>query len=97
MALPDLDLQSAQRVLNNYFSPDYSPKSANAARIKIEMYHNEKSDILPRSPLKLVEIYWALQILTCLGMGSSHRMDIKREDRRFGQEVRKKRTGSRRG
>jgi len=96
MALPELNFGQADRVLTNYFK-EGTPKNAWGARAVIENYHRGNSDILPNSPLKLIEIYWALQIISCLGMNIHHAADPKRADRRFGQWLRKNRTGSRRG
>ena len=95
MALPDLDFRQAGRIIGNHFT--YPPTSRWQARIVIDNYHRGNTDLLPRSPVKLIEIYWALQVLSCLGMNLHHAADPKRKDRSFGQWLRKNRTGSRRG
>lgn len=95
MALPDLDFGQARRILGTHFS--YPPTNETQAKGVIENYHSGATDLLPKSTIKLIEVYWALQILTCLGMRLHHAADPKRKDRSFGQMVRKNRTGSRRG
>ncbi len=92
-----MNFELALQSISDFYS--YPPQAASEARSLLLRYHTEGgfTSRYNLSQEEWLRWYNAVSILTCLGMKDEHRNDPKRRDRSFGQRLRKKRTGSRRG
>ncbi len=85
---PDFPL--ARRILNIFFP--HPPHNAQEANIALDRYHESPAhyhDDLDQRQVRF--IYYALGVLSCLGMGEKHANDIKRFQRSEGHRRSQKR------
>lgn len=98
------DFESVRSEIEELYGSPYPIQDRESATVYLKEYHkaikrNEGHYLDDLHPFIRLRLYDLFQILTLEGIGTllPHRNDPKRHDRSFGQALRKKRTGSKRG